>query len=400
MNDGHAAYSAPTTHRRADIQGLRALAVILVILAHAKFSLFRGGYIGVDVFFVISGFVITGLLLRQPEGQVFRNLGTFYARRIRRILPAATVTLIATMAAAFAVIGPFNAQPLLTDVRWASLFGANFRFISVGTDYFAQGLPQSLITHFWSLAVEEQFYFVFPLVLFVSLSIFGLRRHRVALGVFLTSLVAASAVWSVMQTNNNPVVAYFSPFTRFWELGVGALLAVLPVATIFERTPRVLRVTATWISLGGVLATAMLLTDASAVPGWLTWWAVAPTGVLLLLGGDQVRWSVSGLLSLRPVTYVGDISYSLYLFHFAWLNTPVQYALLNYSHEATLSLTSRLAQIAGALGCAIISYHVIENPIRRARFLDRRPWLTIPLAGLCIGATWLCAWLIATYWTL
>ncbi|NBV26106.1 MAG: acyltransferase, partial [Actinobacteria bacterium] len=184
---------------RRDIQGLRALAVILVILAHAKVANFAGGYIGVDIFFVISGFVITGLLLRQSGQNVVRQLGTFYARRIRRIMPAATLVIIGTLVAAFYWIGPFSAQPLLADARWASGFWANFHFITVGTDYFSQGLPPSLILHYWSLAVEEQFYFVFPLVLFVTAALFGLRRHRVILSVFLGILVAASAIWSAYE---------------------------------------------------------------------------------------------------------------------------------------------------------------------------------------------------------
>jgi peptidoglycan/LPS O-acetylase OafA/YrhL len=383
---------------RRDIQGLRALAVILVILAHAKVAHFAGGYIGVDVFFVISGFVITGLLLRQSGQNVLQNLGRFYARRIRRIMPAATLVIIGTLIAAFHWIGPFSSQPLLEDVRWASLFSANFHFIAVGSDYFSQGLPPSLILHFWSLAVEEQFYFAFPLVLFVSATLFGLRRHRIILSVFLAVLVAASAIWSAYETTRNPVAAYYHPFTRFWELGFGALLATLP-ATLKIKNPRVVQV-GQWISIIMIIATALQLTDTSHVPGVLTWWAVAPAGFLLWTGGSTSLNLPSGWLSKQPLRYIGDISYSLYLFHFAWLNIPVQYVLLKYGQSTNLSVFSRIEQIIGALICAALSYHFFENPIRRSKVLDRRPWLTGLLGVGLIGLVWLVAWLIQTYWTL
>lgn len=383
---------------RRDIQGLRALAVILVILAHAKVANFAGGYIGVDVFFVISGFVITGLLLRQSGENVVRNLGTFYARRIRRIMPAATLVIIGTLVAAFHWIGPFSAQPLLVDARRASLFWANFHFIDVGTDYFSQGSPPSLILHYWSLAVEEQFYFLFPLVLFVTAALFGLRRHRVILSVFLGILVAASAIWSAYETTRNPVVAYYSPFTRFWELGFGALLAALPT-TLKIKNDRLVQV-GQWASIAIIIAAAMKLTDTSHVPGVLTWWAVAPAGFLLWTGGSTSLTLPSGWFSKQPLRYLGDISYSLYLFHFAWLNIPVQYVLLKYGETNNLSVFSRVEQIVGALICAALSYHFFENRIRRSKVLDRRPWLTGLLGAGLIGLVWLSAWLIKTYWTL
>lgn len=387
-----------SSHFRGDIQGLRALAVILVILAHAQIAHFAGGYVGVDVFFVISGYVITGLLLRQPEGQILKNLGHFYARRIRRIMPAATLVMIATVLFSFHYLGVYSSLPLLTDVRWASLFTANFHFISVGSDYFAQSLPKSLITHFWSLAVEEQFYFVFPLVLFGTAAVFGLRRHRVALSSALLVIVAASAIWSGIETHANPTLAYYHPLTRFWEIGFGALIAALP--TSFRLRNAVVAAVGGWLSLAMIFGAAILLTDASPVPGVLTWWAVAPAGFLLWTGGTRSLASPSGWLSVQPFRYIGDISYSLYLFHYAWLNLPIQYVLLKYSQTSALPLAARLEQIAAALVCAVFSYHVLENPIRRSKVLDRRPWITPVLGILMIGAVWLTAGLVQKYWTL
>ncbi len=383
---------------RRDIQGLRALAVILVILAHAKVANFAGGYIGVDVFFVISGFVITGLLLRQSGPNVVRQLGTFYTRRIRRIMPAATLVIIGTLVAAFHWIGPFSAQPLLADARWASLFTANFHFITVGTDYFSQGLPPSLILHYWSLAVEEQFYFVFPLVIFTIGAIVGLRNHRIVLSHFLVAVIGISATCSYFLTLSNPVNAYFHPLTRFWELGVGALVASFPVTLRIAN--RYVVMAGQWISLAMIFFAAIVLTDASHVPGVLTWLAVAPAGFLLWTGGSTSLALPSGWFSKQPLRYLGDISYSLYLFHFAWLNIPVQYVLLKYGETTNLPVLSRIEQIVGALICAALSYHFFENPIRRSKVLDRRPWLTGLLGVGLVGLVWLSAWLIQTYWTL
>ena len=330
MSNNHllteATQEVETQYFRRDIQGLRALAVILVILAHAKIANFEGGYVGVDVFFVISGFVITGLLLRQSGQNVVQNLGTFYARRIRRIMPAATLVIIGTLVAAFHWIGPFSAQPLLADARWASGFWANFHFITVGTDYFSQGLPPSLILHYWSLAVEEQFYFVFPLVIFTIGAIVGLRNHRIVLSHFLVAVIGISATCSYFLTLSSPVNAYFHPLTRFWELGVGALVASFPVTLRIAN--RFVVMVGQWISLAMIFFAAIVLTDASHVPGVLTWLAVAPAGFLLWTGGSTSLALPSGWLSRQPLRYIGDISYSLYLFHFAWLNIPFQYVLL------------------------------------------------------------------------
>jgi peptidoglycan/LPS O-acetylase OafA/YrhL len=392
-------------HFRPDIQGLRALAVILVIVAHAKVPHFAGGYIGVDVFFVISGFVITELLLREslaiaePHHRLtsaLKVLGKFYARRIRRIMPAATLVMLATVLSAYYFLGPFTSMQLLEDLRWASTFRVNFHFISVGMDYFSQGLPPSLITHFWSLAVEEQFYFVFPLLLVFTAVIVGLRRHRLALSSVLAVVVVWSAYESAKLTTGSPY-AYFSPKTRFWEIGLGALLAALPptLRAIDARLAAVIG----WVSLGVIVATAYHLTDASLVPGTLTWWACAPAGALLFFGNARHQAAPSRFFASRPLRYIGDISYSLYLFHWAWLKLPEQYAQIKYGLMTSLPPLARIEQIAAATLCAAVSYRFFENPIRRSAWLDRHPWLTAVLAAVMISLVWLTAYLLGRYWT-
>jgi len=165
---------------RGDIQGLRAVAVLLVALGHAGVPFLKGGYVGVDVFFVLSGFLITGILLSEALSSGRVSLVAFYARRARRILPAAALTLIATSIAAHHLLNFVRAREVVEDSAWAALFSANVHFAAEGSDYFQQGQPPSPIQHFWSLSAEEQFYLVWPSVL--ALVLFGLFSRRASLG--------------------------------------------------------------------------------------------------------------------------------------------------------------------------------------------------------------------------
>lgn len=198
---------------RGDIQGLRALAVLLVVFGHAGLLALTGGYIGVDVFFVISGFLITSLLLREATGTGRLSLAGFYARRAKRILPAATATLVATAIAATALLPYVQAQSALHDIAWAAIFAVNIHFGQARTDYFATNLPPSPIQHFWSLSVEEQFYLVWPTLMIVVL-IVGARRSSAAverrlprLALLVAVLCGLSLAWSVYATRTQPNAA-------------------------------------------------------------------------------------------------------------------------------------------------------------------------------------------------
>ena len=349
-------------------------------MLHASVPGFEGGYIGVDVFFVISGFVITRLLLRQPERSIRQNLAHFYARRIRRIVPAATVVLVVTVMVAYVLLGAnFNVQ-LLGDVRWAALFGENFRLINTGNNYFIPGLAPSLVTHYWSLAVEEQFYLVYPVIIF-SIVRFAPPAHRVrALAGFLVFAIVFSAWWSYHFTPINPVAAYYSPFTRFWQFALGGLVAVIPVAWA-RRTPLANSIGAL-LALVVIAVAALRLNAFSDYPGVLAWWPSAAAAVLLWTGQSSLRVAPAAWLSWRPLGYVGDISYSLYLWHFAWLMLPLQLV-----HPITSPL-ARIVEIAGAVVCAVVSYHFVENPIRRSTQLGRDPWATVLLLVICLVLSW------------
>jgi peptidoglycan/LPS O-acetylase OafA/YrhL len=365
---------------RPDIQGMRAVAVILVILVHASVPGFEGGYVGVDIFFVISGFVITRLLLRQPRRSVARNLGDFYANRIRRIVPAATLTLVVTVVAAYALLGSNFDASLLIDVRWAALFGENFRLINTASNYFVPGLAPSLVTHFWSLAVEEQFYLCYPIVVF-SLTWLTPRRFRtLAIASFLVIAIVLSSWWSWHLTSLNPVSAYYSPLTRFWELALGGLTAVAP-ARWARRTPRANSFVGV-VAMVALCAAAVRLSASSVFPGTLAWWPCAASAALLWTGQSSVRGAPASWLSWRPLRYVGDISYSLYLWHYPWLILPLQMV------HPFASPVARVLEITGATACAVVSYHLVENPIRHSRRLVRDGWATAVLLFMCIALSW------------
>ncbi len=365
---------------RPDIQGMRAVAVILVILVHASVPGFEGGYIGVDVFFVISGFVITRLLLRQPRRNIARNLGHFYANRIRRIVPAATLTLVVAVIAAYALLGANFNPSLLVDERWASLFGENFRLINTASNYFVPGLAPSLVTHFWSLAVEEQFYLCYPVLIFTLTWLTPRRFRTLSITAVLLITIALSAWWCWHLTPLNPIAAYYSPLTRFWELALGGLTAVIP-AQWARHTPRANSCFAV-LAASALIVAAVRLNGASVFPGAVAWWPCGASATLLWTGQSSVRGAPASWLSWRPLRYIGDISYSLYLWHYPWLMLPLQMV------HPIASPLARVVEIAGATVCAILSYHLIENPIRHSRRLVSDAWSTALLLFVCVALSW------------
>src|SRR6266480_1659009 len=205
---------------RPDIEGLRAFAVLSVVLYHADLLGVHGGFVGVDVFFVISGFLITRLLLESVGEHGIRALPTFYSRRIRRLLPAAMTVVVATLVAARLWAPPLSVRPIAIDGIFTTFYGLNYRLAVEGTQYLNQGNAASPLQHFWSLAVEEQFYLCWP-VLIVLMVFLGRRQRNALLGLMLAAIVLVSFDYSVVLTRVDAPWAYFSMATRAWELGLG-----------------------------------------------------------------------------------------------------------------------------------------------------------------------------------
>jgi peptidoglycan/LPS O-acetylase OafA/YrhL len=354
---------------RDDIQGLRAVAVLLVALGHAGVPFLSGGYVGVDTFFVLSGFLITGILLAEFADRGLISLRSFYLRRARRILPAAALTLIATDIAAHHLLNFVRARAAVNDSIWSALFAANVHFARQGSDYFAQGQPPSPLLHFWSLSVEEQFYFVWPSVLALLLA-FRFRRLLIVLVV----AGGASLAWSIHVTATSPATAYYSTFARAWELALGAALAV--AATHVSRLPARAGLACGWLGLFAIGYAACSYSERTPFPGSA---ALLPAiGAALVIGAGlaarQTAFGIGRVLALAPLRYVGDRSYAFYLWHWPVLILATQYA----GHE--LSLEVKLGLLALAFSLSVASYRFVENPLRRMK-------LTLRVSGLLWPAT-------------
>ena len=335
-----------------------------MVLDHAGLTFVGGGYVGVDVFFVLSGFLITGLLLRQAgrDGRV--RLTDFYVRRARRILPAAVLTLVVTDVAALLLLNLVRAREAVSDSVWAAFFMANVHFAQAGSDYFAQGQPPSPVQHYWTLAVEEQFYLVWPVVLAVVLGVAFLRRRL--LWIVLAAAVASLA-WSIHSTATDAAYAYFSTATRAWELALGAALAI--------AAPR-LRGAAAWLGLALICTAAVAFSDSTPFPGYAALLpAIGSALVIVAAPGGASR-----LLSLAPFRYVGDRSYAFYLWHWPVLVIAAEYV----GHD--LSTAVRLGLLAGAFGLSILSYGLYENPIRKMSWRPQTGALLWPASAAVILA--------------
>jgi len=368
--------SARSEGFRADIQGIRAIAIILVIAIHMNLTGFSAGYIGVDMFLVVSGYVITLSLMKKAPKRFFGNLADFWVSRFTRIFPAAALVICVTVVASYFLSGKAFNPDLLTDARWATFYATNFRLINTGSNYFIAGLDQSLLTHYWSLAVEQQFYLVYPLIVFL-LSRFSSENLRLRiLQVFLVISIVASSYWSISQTLLDPVSSYFSPFTRFWELAAGGLVASLGTAKRFKHSG--------YLGLAMLLAAMFLLNSQSSYPGYLAWLPVIGTSILL--------WAPIKPLGARPMRYLGDISYSLYLWHFIWLVLPTQI------EEPITDQYFTWLFLAGAVICSVITYHFFERPIHRSVGLKTDRYAALTVALICLATTWLVISLVENLW--
>jgi peptidoglycan/LPS O-acetylase OafA/YrhL len=344
--------------RRADIEGLRAVAVLAVLLFHAGIPGLSGGYVGVDVFFVVSGFLITSLLVNERNTQGRIALGSFYARRVRRLLPVSALVAVTTLAASWIWLEPLRLRSLATDVLGVATFSSNLVFAQRGADYLQSTLPPSPLQHYWSLAVEEQFYLVWPVLIAIvcvgvtSQSRIGLRL-RVGVVSACVSVASFAACMLLMETSQP--WAFFSPHTRAFELAIGACVAVLPTYT--RRASQVVGSLIAWGGLGAVIASVFLFDENTRFPGP---WALVPVlgTALLLMGGNVTAWSPQRILSLAPLQWLGTRSYSAYLWHWPIL------IVVAASASRELTITEGLACTAIALALSEFSYRFVENPIR------------------------------------
>lgn len=361
------------------IQGLRAIAVLLVVVYHIWPARLTGGYIGVDVFFVISGFLITGQLTRELEKHSRINLAEFWAKRIRRLLPASLFVLIVSAILTVVVMPIAYLHESLWDITASALYWQNWHLAASSVNYLASA-GNSIAEHYWSLSLEEQFYVVWPLLLLGGVSLgarFGKAKRWRTLTATVLVIAGLSYVASIWFTSINPAEAYFVLFTRMWEFAAGALLILFPRW----------RATSRWVSnlvgllgLGLILGSSVMLTADMAFPGWIAIVPVVGTVAVLAISPQDKRLGVTRVLSTRPMRFIGDISYSLYLWH--WPLIIVAPFIIGWG----LGTVNRIILFVSCFVLAWLTKRFIEDPFRRLPALvNRKPRFTFGWMLVSLG---------------
>jgi len=379
---GPVAEAAGPRHFRPDIQGLRAVAVGLVVAYHAGVPYITGGYVGVDVFFVISGFLMTSRLSRMLTERGRISFGEFYASRIRRILPVAFVVLLATLIASAVVAPSLRFLGIAQDAVATALYVPNILFAVQGTTYLGAH-DASPYQHYWSLGVEEQFYLIWPLLLAgVWLLV---RRSVPRLAAVIAVVVVVSLAACIVLTTVSQPWAFFSLWTRAWELGIGGIVALLGRRLLLPSGPWAAAVG--WIGLAAVVFAALRYTDSTVFPGRAAVVPVLGTAVVIWAGSRASRGDPTLLLGTRPFRFIGDISYSIYLWHWPLLIIPT------IALGSQPSLRWRLLLAAVAIGLAVLSYRLVERPFREGAWIRRwrvRRTVAVALATAVVlaGLSW------------
>jgi peptidoglycan/LPS O-acetylase OafA/YrhL len=347
---------------RADIDGLRGVAVLGVVLFHAFPFYGKGGFIGVDIFFVISGYLITRIVLDEIEQGIF-SISGFYARRIRRIFPALLLVLLACLAGGTLVMLPSEYRQLARHVVAGVLFVPNLAFLEESGDYFGGTAEEKPLLHLWSLGIEEQFYLLWPVLVLV------LTRLKWKLPACITGLALASFACNLFWSIELPSAAFFSPLGRFHELLLGALVASLPAPSSSS-----IRSTFSFVGAALILVGFLLINPKRMFPGG---WVLLPVvGTAMLIAARSESKGVTRLLAFQPLVWVGLISYPLYLWHWPLLS----FARLIDGGEPSRYV--RTVCVVLSVGLAWLTYRYIETPIRRSR----SGWQAAKVPALCVLA--------------
>ena len=374
---------------RTDIEGLRGIAVLLVVLYHTGVPGFAGGYIGVDVFFVLSGYLITGILVKEAQAKGSIDLMRFYARRAKRLLPASAALLAFIVVFALLFYAPLEQADIAKTAIATAAYVSNVYFGQNATDYLAAEAETNPLLHTWSLSVEEQFYVVWPaLVLVFLFGLAGFRKKdpkaakpsfsqtRLVWGTAIIAALSFGLTLYLMNTGRTHW-AFFSSPTRAWEFALGGLGALLPVVGNTQRgltgltfgrfskhVPLVTQALG-WLGLAVMLATGFMYTAATPFPGWAAVLPVLGTVFILRAGVANSESWLTKVLSVRPLRELGRLSYSWYLWHWP----PLVFAAGLYGE---LLLSHKLVIMVVSLGLAELSYRLIENPVRHNKALGRK----------------------------
>jgi peptidoglycan/LPS O-acetylase OafA/YrhL len=359
---------------RSDIQGLRGVAIGLVVISHFFPGFLPGGFIGVDIFFVISGFVITQQIISSERSGFKERLIEFYAKRVRRILPSATLVIWITLTVNWLLLGPVYTKTAARDGFFATVFLANVHFENSSLDYFNTTANSSMFSHFWSLSIEEQFYLFWPLIV-IGLLMFAssLRVTLLTVGI----LAGASLAYALYSVDISETARFFSSAARFWELLAGGFLAFL--VTRF-KLPHL----HSFLFLTFVLVLAIVIAPTLYWPNFITIAIVLATAAVLTPNASSRYFDI---LKTRVLVFLGDISYVLYLWH--W---PVLMIIKEYYFGLTPFRT--LIALVASLALAISTHYLLEKPIRRSPWVALHPRMTILIGVSTITITASSMWVL------
>ena len=363
------------------MEGLRAVAVVAVLLYHAGVPFAGGGYVGVDVFFVISGFLITGLLVRELEKTKTVSLARFYSRRAKRLLPLTVVVLAVVAVVSWLLFDPVRMEEVSLGIVAAGLYFMNWLLAARAADYFAAGLEASPVQHFWTLAVEEQFYLVWP-VLILTAAWWSRRTGlglRPVLAAAFALVVVSSLAYSVYSTQAQAGAAYFSTLTRGWELALGGLLALVPASRV-GLLPRTAAGVMAASGLAAIAFATLRFNDDTLFPGHAALVPTLGTAAIIAAGLATTPAGPSRLLTLGPVRHIGRISYSWYLWHWP----PLVFAAAIWGK---LSPLEGVAVLAASYVPALLTNRLVEKPFLHSRRLSRFPRKALALGGACTAAS-------------
>jgi peptidoglycan/LPS O-acetylase OafA/YrhL len=358
---------------RPEIEGLRAVASLLVAVFHIWLGRVSGG---VDVFFVVSSFLITTSLVSQVERTGTIDFARFWGRLVRRLIPAAFVVLLAVIVAVFLLLPPSRWRDTIEGVAAAAVYLENWYLAHQAVDYLAQHTPPNSVMHFWALSVQGQFYVLWPFLMLGTVLL--ARRFGLAFRSLLTPVLgivfAVSLAWSVHLTNADQPVAYFNTFARIWEFCIGAVLAVW-IGRV--RLPNAVRLVAGWAGLLAILGCGILFQVSRVFPGFAALWPTV-AGALVVLAGTTRGFGADKLLASRPLVYLGGISYSLYLWHF-----PILVVVKAYMDPHPIGLVTGLLILGSAVLLAALTQRFIEVPLREEKDSAEPRWRPFALgAGL------------------
>ncbi|MBB3051128.1 peptidoglycan/LPS O-acetylase OafA/YrhL [Prauserella isguenensis] len=372
------------TRYRPELQGLRALACALVVIYHVWLDRVSGG---VDVFFFVTGFLITGQLFRASLRDRVRFRAT-WGRFVKRLVPSMATVLVGTVVAAYFLLPETRWEQTAGEIVASALFFENWQLAAQSADYFAQHDQASVVQHFWSLSIQGQFYLVWPLLIAAFAFVvkrFGGNLHRWLFGL-LTVLTAGSLAYSVYLTAADQQFAYFMSATRVWEFALGGLVAL---AIDRLALPRAIRILLGWLGVAGLVLCGLVLQVGTMFPGYVALWPVVAAALVLVAGQTGTVLGADRMLSSRPLNYLGNVSFSLYLWHWPVL---LFYVLLRDRPE--VGLRGGAVVIAVSLALAMLTYHLVEKPVLRAKVDTRTVWGSYRVGAamlavvLAVAGTW------------